>query len=106
MYIVVVSLQIKEGFKEQYIKGMIENARGAVNDEPGCLRFDVIQDPKEDNRIWLYEVYKDEGAFQAHAQSPHFVKFRDASADWREEGPLQGAGIGASNIWPPDNEWS
>jgi autoinducer 2-degrading protein len=39
---------------------------GAVVDEPGCLRFDVIQDANDANRIWFYEVYKDEAAFQAH----------------------------------------
>ena len=105
MYIIVAPIQIKEGFKEQFINGMIENARGAVNDEPGCLRFDLIQDASDGNRIWLYEVYRDEEAFQAHTQAPHFIKFRDASADWREPGGLQGAGRGASNIWPPDNEW-
>ena len=106
MYIIVAPIQIKEGFKEQYINGIIENARGAVNDEPGCLRFDVIQDANDDNKIWLYEVYRDEAAFEAHTQAPHFIKFREASGDWREQGALQGAGRGSSNIWPPDNEWS
>ena len=102
MYIIVAAIQIKEGFKERYVNGIIENASSAVKDEPGCLRFDVIQDA---NKIWVYEVYNDEAAFQAHTQAPHFIKFRDASADWREQGGLQGAGRGASNIWPPDNEW-
>ncbi len=105
MYIIVAAIQIKEGFKEQYINGITENARGAVNDEPGCMRFDVIQDASDSNRIWVYEVYRDEEAFQAHTQAPHFLKFREASADWREQGGLQGAGRGSSNIWPPDNEW-
>jgi len=105
MHVIIVPIQIKAGYKDQFIKGLIENARGSVNDEPGCLRFDVIQDANDPNRIWLYEVYKDEAAFQTHTQAPHFIKFRDASADWREQGGLQGAGRGASNIWPPDNEW-
>ena len=42
MYIIVAPIQIKEAFKDQYIKGMLENAQGSVNDEPGCLRFDVV----------------------------------------------------------------
>ena len=66
---------------------MIENARGTVNDEPGCMRFDVIQDASDGNSIWLYEVYRDEEAFQAHTQGPH-IKFREASADWREQGSI------------------
>ena len=106
MYIIVAAIQIKDGFKEQFINGIIENASSAVKDEPGCLRFDVIQDANDGNKIWLYEVYNDEAAFQAHTQAPHFIRFRDASADWREQGGLQGAGRGAYNIWPPDDEWS
>ena len=105
MYIIIAQTQIKEGFKERFITGITENASGAVRDEPGCLRFDVIQDANDNNKIWVYEVYKDEAAFQAHTQAPHYLKFREASADWREQSGLQGAGRGASNIWPRDNEW-
>ena len=72
MYIVNVPIQIKEGFKEQFVAGIKENASHAQNDEPGCLRFNVIQDANDINRIWVYEVYKDEEAFKAHQQSPHY----------------------------------
>jgi (4S)-4-hydroxy-5-phosphonooxypentane-2,3-dione isomerase len=104
MYVIIAPIQIKPGFKDQFITAVTEDAQGSVRDEPGCLRFDVIQDANDVNRIWLYEVYKDEAAFQAHTQAPHFLKFRDTIQDWRAEGP-QGAGRGASNIWPPDSQW-
>ena len=104
MYVIIAPIQIKPGFKDQFIAAVTEDAQGSVRDEPGCLRFDVIQDAIDVNRIWLYEVYKDEAAFQAHTQAPHFLKFRDTIKDWRAEGP-QGAGRGASNIWPPDSQW-
>jgi len=105
MYVIIAPIQIKDGFKEQYIDAMVKNANSALKGEPGCLRFEVIQDADDANRIWLYEVYRDEAAFQAHTQSPHLIKFRDASANWREQGRLQGAGSGASNIFPSDNDW-
>ena len=104
MYIIIVPIQIKEGYKDQFVAAMLDDAKGSVNDEPGCLRFDVIQDAEDPNRIWLYEVYVDEAAFQAHLQAPHFIKWRDTVKDWRAEGP-KGAGRGAYNIWPPDGEW-
>jgi (4S)-4-hydroxy-5-phosphonooxypentane-2,3-dione isomerase len=105
MYVIIVPIQIKEGYKAQFVEAMLDDAKGSVNDEPGCLRFDVIQDAADPNRIWLYEVYVDEAAFQAHLQAPHFIKWRDTVKDWRAEGGLQGAGRGAYNIWPPDEEW-
>jgi (4S)-4-hydroxy-5-phosphonooxypentane-2,3-dione isomerase len=104
MYVIIAPIQIKAGYKDQFVEAVVEDARSSVANEPGCLRFDVIQDANDANRIWLYEVYKDEAAFQAHLQAPHLLKFRDTAADWRVEG-LQGAGRGSSNIWPPDNAW-
>lgn len=105
MYVIIVPIQIKEGYKEQFVAAMLDDAKGSVNDEPGCLRFDVIQDAADPNRIWLYEVYVDEAAFQAHLQAPHFIKWRDTVKDWRADAGLQGAGRGSYNIWPPDEEW-
>lgn len=104
MYVIIAPIQIREGHKEQFMQAIIEDAKGSVNDEPGCLRFDVIQDAGDENRIWLYEVYQDEAAFQAHTQAPHFIKFRDATADIRVEG-IQGAARGSVNVWPHDAEW-
>ena len=104
MYVIVAPIQIKEGHKAEFIEAMLGDARGSVNDEPGCLRFDVIQDGAEPNRIWLYEVYVDAAAFQAHTQTPHFLKWRDTVKDWMDDRPV-GAGAGSSNIWPPDDGW-
>ena len=104
MYIIIAPIQIKEGHKEEFVAAMLDDAKGSVNNEPGCLRFDVIQDAADPNRIWLYEVYQDEAAFQAHLQAPHFIKWRDTVKDWRAEGPTR-AGQGSYNIWPPDAEW-
>ena len=103
MYIIIAPIQIKEGHKQEFIEAMLDDAKGSLNDEPGCLRFDVVQDATEPNRIWLYEVYVDEAAFEAHRQAPHFIKWRDTVKDWRAEG-IQGT-RGGQNIWPPDSEW-
>lgn len=104
MYVIIVPIQIKEGHKQEFVEAMLDDAKGSLNNEPGCLRFDVVQDAGDPNRIWLYEVYVDEAAFQAHLQAPHFIKWRETVKEWRAEG-IQGATRGSYNIWPPDNEW-
>ena len=101
---IIAPIQIKPGSKEAFLEAIIGDAKGSVNNEPGCRRFDVIQDAGDDNRIWLYEIYDDEAAFKAHLETPHFIKFRDATADIIVDG-LQGAQLGSSNIWPTDEEW-
>jgi autoinducer 2-degrading protein len=104
MFIVMAPIQIKKGFKDRFVEEIIADAKGSVTNEPGCLRFDVIQDSNDPDRVWLYEVYRDEAAFEAHTQSPHFIRWRDATKDWMEEMPIK-AVIGGSNIWPQDNDW-
>ena len=65
MYIIVAPIQINPGFRGRFIEEMVLDAKGSVENEPGCLRFDIVQDGDDPNRIWLYEVYVDEAAFEA-----------------------------------------
>ena len=104
MYVIIAPIKIKEEFTERFIEEMLLDAKGSMKHEPGCLRFDVIQDGDDPNKIWLYEVYVDEAAFQAHMQTPHFIRWRDTTEDWVAERP-EGKAIGASVIWPPREDW-
>ncbi len=102
MYVIVATLQVKPEHREEFIEEMLGDAKGSVGNEPGCLRFDVIQDEADPNRIYLYEVYKDKAAFEAHTTMPHFTKWRDAVQDWFDGPRTAGRG---KNIFPPDDEW-
>ena len=105
MYVILMPIQIKPRQKEEFVKAMIEDASESVKKEPGCLRFDIIQDGGDTNRIWLYEVYKDEAAFQAHLQTPHLRKWMETTKEWRDQGPT-GAARGSYSIWPSHQDWS
>ena len=104
MYVVIVPIQIEQGHRDEFLEALIVDAKGANNDEPGCLRFDAVQDAEDDHRIWLYEVYKDEEAFQDHLKAPHFLGFKAAADKWRFEGS-QGSARGSKNLWPTDADW-
>ena len=104
MYIIIASMKIKEGHKVAFVEALLEDAQASVKNEPGCHRFDVIQDVGDPNLVWLYEAYTDEAAFQAHMQTPHLKKLLDTIGDWREEGP-QGATRGSYTLWPPDGDY-
>ena len=70
MIALIVEINIKPGFKDQFMASMLGDARGSNNDEPGCLRFDVLQDTEDENKIHLFEVYEDEAAVEAHRNAP------------------------------------
>jgi quinol monooxygenase YgiN len=47
----------------------------ATRAEPGCASFLVNRSADDGDRFVLYEQYADEGAFQAHRESPHFQRY-------------------------------
>ncbi|MBC8280301.1 MAG: antibiotic biosynthesis monooxygenase [Chloroflexi bacterium] len=104
MYVVIVPIQIEQGHRDEFLEALMVDAKGANEDEPGCLRFDAVQDADDDHRIWLYEVYKDEAAFNDHLAAPHFQVFKAAAEKWRVEG-IQGSARGSKNLYPSDANW-
>jgi autoinducer 2-degrading protein len=82
MKALIVSVHMKPEYRDQILKGAFEDARGAQNDEPGCFRFDVVQDDADPNRIYFYEVYRDDAAFQAHLKAPHFPAWGNLPKEW------------------------
>ena len=81
MYAVVVPLKVKPEMREKFLAAAQDDSTCSVRDEPGCLRFDVLQDNADPNKYFFYEVYKDEAAFKAHQQTPHYPRWRAAAAE-------------------------
>jgi autoinducer 2-degrading protein len=88
MYVVCVHVHVKPEGREDFIQATLENARNTVQ-EPGALRFDVLQQTDDPDRFVLYEAYRDEAGAAAHKDTPHYAKWRDAVAPWMAE-PRQG----------------
>ena len=84
MHVVCVHVHVKPEHRQEFIDATLENARGTV-EEPGNLRFDVIRQIDDPNRFILYEVYLDETGANAHKETPHYAKWRQAVAPWMAE---------------------
>lgn len=76
VYCLLLKTQLKPGCLDAFMAAMGVNAAASVREEPGCLVFDVLRDRGDPDRVWLYEVYRDEAAFEAHLQAPHFIASR------------------------------
>src|SRR5450759_7696 len=81
MHVIVATLRIKPEFRERFMEAMLDDARGSVENERGCFQFSVTQDKTDPNRIVLFEVYRDEAAFDTHKQAPHFVRWNESVKD-------------------------
>lgn len=75
MYVVTVLFQIKQDALEAFMALIDENASTSLDQESGLKQFDVLTDPDRVAEVFLYEVYVDRAAFDAHLASPHFMAF-------------------------------
>ncbi|MBV8584394.1 MAG: antibiotic biosynthesis monooxygenase [Candidatus Eremiobacteraeota bacterium] len=73
-YVLEVELTIDEGAMDEFMRLVLENATHSRT-EPGCLRFDVLRPDDAPNSVVLYEIYVDEGGYNAHRQTAHYAKF-------------------------------
>lgn len=72
MNVTLVEINIKPERVDEFLEVFRANHEGAIQ-EPGNLRFDVLQDPRVKSRFFIYEAYKDEAAVLAHKQTPHYL---------------------------------
>lgn len=84
MLALVVEFRIKPAHVEPFAHAIVENARASVSAEPGCRQFDVCRDPADPAAFYLYELYDDEAAIQAHLRSAHFLSMNEVTRDWVE----------------------
>ena len=80
MYVIVVDFNIKPEHAAAFREAINSNARASVADEPGCSQFDVCVDPQDGAQIFLYEIYDNLAAFEAHLRTPHYAVFDKLSA--------------------------
>jgi (4S)-4-hydroxy-5-phosphonooxypentane-2,3-dione isomerase len=79
MLAIWVKVRVKPEQRERFLHAIEVDALGSERDEPGCLRFNVLQDAGDENVYYFYEVYRDEAALATHRQTPHYRVWRAAA---------------------------
>jgi autoinducer 2-degrading protein len=81
MYVVCVTIFVKAQFIEPFKEATLDNARN-TREEPGNLRFDLLQCEDDPARFFLYEAYKAKEEFANHQRTEHYLRWKNAVADW------------------------
>jgi len=102
MFSIFVTINIQPDRVDEFIQACHGDAQGATRDEPGCFRFDLHRDPEIATRFYLYEVYRDEAAFQAHLEAPHFLKWRSIAKPLFQTEPDRKV---METVWPSEEGW-
>jgi autoinducer 2-degrading protein len=79
MLAMLVKARIKPEMRQRFLHAIEVDALGSERDEPGCLRFNVLQDAEDQNVYYFYEVYRDQAALEAHRAAPHYAVWRAAA---------------------------
>lgn len=77
-FVVIAEFQVKPGKMPAFLDVARDDAKHSVADEPGCRQFDVICPEGSDDTVVFYEVYDSRADFDAHLETPHLARFRDA----------------------------
>lgn len=80
--VLVVEFRIEAPHIKAFERAIQSNARQSLEQEPGCRRFDVCRDPGDEALFFLYEIYDDQSAIDAHLQSSHFLEMNTLTANW------------------------
>jgi quinol monooxygenase YgiN len=81
-FVITVDFTLKPGAMAAFRKLIDKNAQDSCADEPGCQRFDVLVPIEPGDRVFLYEIYDDRAAFDAHLKTPHFDAFNRESEEF------------------------
>ena len=101
MIIVHVFVHVKPENVEAFTAATLENARQSVN-EPGIVRFDVVQQDDDPTQFLLIEIYRNAGDPALHKETAHYAKWRDTVASMMAE-PRRSMKYHA--LFPEPAEW-
>tara|TARA_R110002049_G_scaffold185580_3_gene353865 strand:+ start:115997 stop:116284 length:288 start_codon:yes stop_codon:yes gene_type:complete len=85
MFIVAVEFKIKEEHVDAFRERVLQQAADSLAKESACHQFDVSVDNDQPSTFFLYEVYDDAAAFDAHRQTEHFASFAETVGQWVAE---------------------
>ena len=101
MHIVHVFCRVKPESVDAFRAACVENAQNSVQ-EPGCARFDVIQQTNDPTRFVLVEVYRTPNDPLHHKETAHYAQWAETVKDMMAEPRTR---LIYSNVFPDNNGW-
>ncbi|MCK5241502.1 antibiotic biosynthesis monooxygenase [bacterium] len=81
MIVASITVYVKPEHIDDFIQATIANHQDSIQ-EPGNLRFDVLQCQDDSTRFLLYEAYDSESSAAAHKKTGHYLKWRETVEPW------------------------
>lgn len=79
-FALLVELRVNPGQKEVFLARAREHRDNVLTNEPGCRRFDLLTPQDAGEAVYLYEVYADQDALDAHFETPYMKRYLEDTA--------------------------
>lgn len=76
----IAELEIDLAQLESYKAALKEEIEASIRVEAGVLTLYAVAEKEHPARIRIFETYADEAAYRAHLETPHFKKYKTATA--------------------------
>ena len=76
-----MGIKIKPEKRAEFLEIIKHDAEHSVADEPGCVRFEVLEDASVANPFYFFKVYQDQAALEYQSTTPHFKIWADKSPE-------------------------
>lgn len=81
MMVRIAEIEIEPSNLDEYIAILKEEAEASVRLEPGVISIYPMFEKENPTQIRILEIYADEEAYKSHLQTPHFKKYKTATAN-------------------------
>jgi|ERR1700722_19005325 autoinducer 2-degrading protein len=72
----IATIDVVEGQRDRLLPLLRAHGARSLKDEPGTLQFEVLLPRDDDTKLLVYEVYRDDGAFEDHLNAVSIARFR------------------------------
>ncbi len=77
----LAKLVIDSAQLDSYKAALKEEIETSLRVEPGVLTLYAVAEKNNPTHITILEIYADTVAYQAHLQTPHFIKYKTGTKD-------------------------
>ena len=77
----IANLIINARYLEDYRAALKEEVETSVRLEPGVRTLYAVSAKDEPTRFTILEIYTDHAAYEAHVNTPHFIKYKTITQD-------------------------
>jgi autoinducer 2-degrading protein len=97
LYINAVDLDINPGDIDKFLAALKTNGAESVK-EPGCHEFNITVSQKDPNHVFIFEVYDNAAALEAHRATDHFKAYAAATKEMVAKRDAKGLSSVAMNM--------